>query len=356
MWEFLVQKLVASLCPTGSVFLDVDDTLFHKTGRQVAGTGIFRDAVRSTAKRVVYARGLNLVVLTLRVTPPWGGVELGLPINVRLHGKGDSTYIELAAERVREVAQWLPDCSFALAGDGAYASLAGSKLPRTHVCSRMRWDAALYDKPAPRKKRLRGRPRKKGDRLPAPKNLALQKRGWVHQTVNVRGKKVVRLLLCRKVLWYEVCREQQVLVVLVRDPTGKQRDDCFFTTDANASGESVVSHYAGRWSIEDTFRDVKQLLSGHTTQTWKGQGPFRAAALSFWIYSAVWAWYLATQGTNPSWPRWPWYRAKRTPSFAEALAALRADLWRQRLFPTSNPTPLTPKTVAPVIEILARAA
>ena len=72
-WGALAKLAVATLCPAGTVGLDVDDTLFHKSGRKVDGAGSFRDAVRSTGKRVVYANGLNLVVITLRVVPPGAG-------------------------------------------------------------------------------------------------------------------------------------------------------------------------------------------------------------------------------------------------------------------------------------------
>jgi hypothetical protein len=80
LWRILVVRLVGSLAPEGAVPLDVDDTLYKKTGRKVDGAGVFRDAVRSTRSRVVYALGLNLVVVTLRVAAPWGGCPLGLPV------------------------------------------------------------------------------------------------------------------------------------------------------------------------------------------------------------------------------------------------------------------------------------
>lgn len=88
LWRTLVGLLVPRLAPTGVLRGDLDDTLFHKAGRKIAGAGIFRDPVRSTARHVVYALGLNVVVLTLRLTPPWGGEPLGLPVNVRLYRKG----------------------------------------------------------------------------------------------------------------------------------------------------------------------------------------------------------------------------------------------------------------------------
>jgi hypothetical protein len=113
------------------IVLDADDTVYHKTGRAIEGTGTFRDAVRSTRNRVVYAWGLNLVVVTLRVTPPWGGCPLGLPISVRVHRKGGPTTVELAAAMIRQIAGWLPGRRLHLYTDGAYAHLPPG--PRRHL-------------------------------------------------------------------------------------------------------------------------------------------------------------------------------------------------------------------------------
>jgi hypothetical protein len=358
LWRAIALRMVANLgLNSPALRLDLDDTLFHKTGRKVEGAGNFRDAVRSTGQRVVYALGLNLVVLTLRVTAPWGGEPLGLPINLRLYRKGGPSHLDLAKTMIEEVSLWFPDQRFELACDGAYASLAGRALPRTHVTSRMRRDAALYELPAPRKKGQRGRPAKKGRRLPTPERIArITKKGWLRVMVDARGKSVERLLLRRSVLWYQVCPDNPVLLVIVRDPAGIQHDDFFFTTDLTATGATVAGHYAGRWSIEDTYRNVKQFLGGEDPQSWKAQGPERAAALSFWIYAAIWTWYITTQGKQASWIVMPWYTTKRTPSFADALASLRRTLWHQRLFDGSDSGPLPQKIAATLIDILARAA
>src|SRR5450759_2155993 len=90
LWRMLATHAVGACCPD-VVSVDIDDTLFHKSGRKIEGAGVFRDAVRSTARRVVYATGLNLVVVTLRVRPPWGDMPIAVPINARLHRKKDST-------------------------------------------------------------------------------------------------------------------------------------------------------------------------------------------------------------------------------------------------------------------------
>ncbi len=357
LWKYLAGALVVTFCKKGDILLDVDDTLFHKTGRKVEGAGIFRDAVRSTLRKVVYARGLNLVVITLRITPPWKGVPLGLPVNMRLHKKDDATYIELAADMLQEITSWFPGRQFRLNGDGAYATLAGTPLTRTVFTSRMRRDAAIYQLPPKVTKRGPGRPRKKGKRLPSPQQIAQQTtRGWKKTRGNIRGKTVTRLLLSRVVLWYKVAPKRPVLLVIVRHPEGKEHDDFFFVTDTQAPPEQVAGDYAGRWSIEDTFRDVKQFLGGQDPQCWKGKGPERAAALSLWLYSAVWMWYIRTHGCKPLWPIMPWYKGKCTPAFIDAIAQLRRDLWRQDIIAMSEIDPHHEKITQALIEVLARAA
>src|SRR5271156_7048903 len=92
-WRALVLFMVGTLANDGPVVVLIDDTLFKKTGRKVEGAGIFRDAVRSSSFRVVYALGLSLVVATLEVKPPWGGCPLALPISARLHKKGGPTTV-----------------------------------------------------------------------------------------------------------------------------------------------------------------------------------------------------------------------------------------------------------------------
>ena len=333
LWRLVVTHAVTRLVPTGPLSLDCDDTLFHRPGRKVHGAGLFRDAVRSTKDHHVNARGLNLVVLTLRVTPPWGSVPIALPVNVRLHRKNDvHSTIEHAAQMIREIAGWLPDRQLHVCADGAYISLAGDDLKEAHLTSRIRRNAAIYE-PAPPPTGRRGRPRSRGDRLPSPEQLAQQARPrqWQHAEVNLRGRTCTRLVLTRTVLWFGVNRTRPVLLVIVRDPDDIEPDDFFFTTDLTATGAQTATRYAGRWSIEVCFRDTKQDLGGEQPQSWQRKGPERAACLALWLHAMTWLWYLIEHPMGQTWKSRPWYRDKHTPSFLDALAALRTSLWRQRI-------------------------
>ena len=361
-WRRWTQLLVAGVARLSEsigeeLSLLLDDTLLHKTGRKVAGAGQYHDAVRSTKARTVTAWGLNVVVLALHVTPPWGGEPWAVPINVRIHHKGEATLLDLAEAMIREVSEWLPQYRFALSADGAYAALARRHLPRTAVYSRMRRDAALYAAPPARKKGQRGRPRKRGERLPTPTQWAdtLPQSSWKSATVAVRGKTQQRFVVSQTVLWYKTCPDALVLMVLVRDPAGREPDDFFFTTDSTATAVAVLEHYGGRWTIEETFRATKQQLHAETPQSWTAWGPERVVVSGFLTYGLVWFWYLLTQGAEPTMLQRPWYRTKRTPSFVDALAELRTHLWGVRIYSEAQRDPGPPKIDAEILRILAEA-
>lgn len=355
LWRLLAILLVRLFYPAGRINTDLDDTLFHHSGKKVDGAGWWRDAVRSGGKEIVYGWGLNLVVLTLRVNPPWGGKPLGLPINMRLHRKNGLSLIELAQEMLAEVALWLPDRRFLCHCDGFYAPLASVKIPSTHIISRIRRDANIYDVLRTDGKTRRGRPRKKGKKLLSPQQMARRIRNFKLVKTCQVGKEKKRLVYARKVVWYRVCQEP-VLLVISRDPTGKEKDNFFFTTDLSLTAEQVVIGFVGRWCIEDTIKNTKQLIGGQEPQTWKGRGPERAAAVSFWISSVVWLWYLLSKTKHRSFIIRPWYPGKLEPSFADALRCLRNVLWRQKIKIMFGKNVVHDKKIEFLIEALASAA
>jgi DDE superfamily endonuclease len=357
LWAAIVAAVVCHL-GAGPLPLILDDTVLHRPGRKVEGAATWRDAVRSTGKTVVFARGLNLVVLAVQVNPPWGGMPIALPVGVALHTKNGPTLIELAVALMARLAERCPDRSFVLCADGAYATLAKAGLARTTVVSRMRRDAALYEGAPPRNGK-RGRPRTKGARLPTPPELVakLAKKDWTSLDIDWRGRKETRLVWSRPVLWYRTCPKSMVLLVVVRDPQGVEPDDHFFTTDLSMAPATVVTTYASRWAIEVTNRDAKQGIGAHEPQSWKDKGPERAAALGFWLHAAVWLTYItATGNRRPPMIERDWYPRKATPSFADAIAELRRALWRERISPSSKPATLTPKMTNVLVEALATAA
>lgn len=355
LWQLLTKILIQTFCRNGIILLALDDTLFHRSGRKIDGAAWWRDAVHSTKKSIVYAWGLNLVVLTLQIQPPWGGEPLGLPINMRLHRKNGPTLIELAMEMINEARQWLGERPVRVVGDGFYATLAGKALDGVTIISRIKRNANLYDLPPKRKSKGRGRPRTKGRKLAKLEKMAAHIQNWKTVTFRQRGKTVRRLVYTRVVLWYTVSRKP-ILLVISRDPDGKEKDDFFFTTDLSMTAAEVLECYNDRWAIEDTFKNTKQILGGQQPQTFKGKGPERAAGLSLWLYSLIWLWYLNQKSSRRYFIVQPWYCQKTNPSFADAIACLRRELWKERINCMFGKSAVHDKKFAFLLEALAPAA
>ena len=355
LWRLLTVLLVAVFYPTGVILLYLDDTVFHRSGRKVHGASWHRDAVRSTGTKIVYAWGLKLVVLTICVKAPWGGEPLGLPINMRLFRKGESNLIDLAEEMLLEVVQWLPQREFLACGDGFYATLVGRSTRRMEIISRMRCDAKIFALPSKKPKHKRGPHPKKGRRLASPQKIAPRITSWETVNTNERGNDRQRRVYTREVLWYDVSH-QPVSLTISRDPEGIEEDDFFVCSNVARSAADVVNIFSGRWSIEDTFKNTKQYLGAQEPQTWKGPGPERAAMLGFWVYSLVWLWFLLQKKNKRKLPKIPWYPHKQHPSFQDALACLRAVLWKERINALFGKTFGHDKVFEFLIEALAAAA
>jgi len=206
-----------------------------------------------------------------------------------------------------------------------------------------------------RRKKKRGRPRTKGRRLAKLEKMASHIQNWQTVTFRQRGKTVKRLVYTRVVLWYTVSRKP-IMLVISRDPNGKEKDDFFFTTDVTMDPAEVLGCYADRWAIEDTFKNTKQLLGSQQPQTYKGKGPERAAGLSLWLYSTVWLWYLKQKSRKRYFIVQPWYRQKLTPSFADALSCLRRELWQERIKCMFGVSAVHDKKLKFLLEALAPAA
>ncbi len=170
-----------------------------------------------------------------------------------------------------------------------------------------------------------------------------------------QGKQQKRRVSGQRVLWYETCPDQLGLLVMVRDPAGRQPDDFFFTTDLTATAVAVLERYGGRWTIEETFRAVNQQLRGETPQSWAQFGPERTVLVAFLTYGLVWLWYLLMQGDHPTVVNQPWYQGKHLPSFIDALASLRAALWADRILEETPSGAISSKMSPEIIRILSEA-
>ena len=225
--------------------------------------------------------------------------------------------------------------------------------------SRIRRDAALYALPPERRKKGPGRPAKKGKRLPSPQGMAKQiGKRWKRVKIDLYGKTVERQLYAFDALWYEVCPDRLVRIVIVRDPQGKRDDEFFFTTDLEMSPEEIVNRYTGRWAIEVVFRETKQYLGMDQPQARKKKAVLRITPFCLWLNSLIKLWFVLEskegQATLPQ--RDPWYPHKDTISFQDMLGAIRLCFWRRCISPGSTSRDEQEKIQDFVAESLAKVA
>jgi len=260
---------------------------------------------------------------------------------------------ELAMEMIQIVASWIPRRTLRVLGDSEYAGQSISRhLPaNVKLISRMNMKAALYEPAGNLAKR--GRPRKKGDRLPSPLQMAHDKKAkWIKTTVALYGKQVKLWYQTLDALWYPSAGQQLLRIVVVRDPTGRRRDDCFFSSDLTLTATQILEVFSRRWPLEVCFRDVKQFLGFEDPQNWVAKATTRTAPLIFFIYDLVLLWYAQSgyQLAAESALDRLWYPQKGSVSFEDILRTLRYATWQERIFSDPALDAKTRKILQPFVE------
>jgi hypothetical protein len=374
--QVVFQETLRWLPADQPIYLLGDDTLARKQGKCVSLAAMHHDPLLSTARKPFFSFGHVWVVLAVWVPLPMGrGRGFALPILVRLYtgaqrgGRADApsrptrgkrrqvaeaahaardrrTKLELLGEMVGRAAGWAPTRRFVLAVDSAYAgrALLEQRPTNVEIVSRLRLDAALWAPAPKRRPGQKGRPRRRGARLPTPAQVAARCRHWQALPVAIYGRTVTTQVRPLRALWYAALRTQPVAIVLVRDPSGKRRDEVFFCTAPAAEARFILEAYARRWCLEVTFHDAKQFLGFAEPQCQAPRAVQRTAPFALLVYDLVLLWFAehAHTATRPTWVVRPWYRHKAAPSFADMLAALRAVLGPPRFLepacPTQRPT------------------
>jgi len=364
------------------IIVAVDDTLNRKTGRHIWAAGMHHDPLLSTAQRVFFSFGHNFVVLSIQVRFPFAPHKTwSLPILMRLYrgkqkkGKpgGERKAIgqappreyrtrpQLASEMIALLASWLPERTIQVLGDSEYAGQSISRRlpPNVHLTSRMVMNAALYDLPPKHQKNRRGAPRKKGRRLDSPAQLAASKNVcWTKTRATLYDR---RVRVCYKTclaLWYNSAGARPLRIVVVRDPSGRRKDDCFFSTDLSLSPKAILELFALRWPLEVAFYNAKQFLGLEDPQNRTPKAVQRTAPLALYLHDLVILWFAEHGHFDAQAYRrtHPWYVHKRTPSFADMLACLKTASLRESISRYGAQKPHSAKNSCPLLQALEAAA
>ena len=359
LFRMMVEILLAEGC---EVVVVVDDTLNKHSGKHICGAGWQHDgsAPKQTKKTKQTGYGVCFVIIGLAIRlPKISDRVFCLPYAARLwwppkakvkpENLSYKTKPELALDLINLTHSWLEEGERLRAvTDLAYCceTVLKRRPKGVHVTGRMKPGSALFGLLEAPAVRGRGRPRKKGNRLPTPAAMFQDPNlPWSGIKVSCYSKQIRLLVHQFKAVWYHSAGEEAISVVLCRDPEGKHSDTVFFDTDVTASAQDIVQRYAARWSIEVTNRETKQLLGAADPQCRKESSVIRAPMFAYWAYSLVVLWFVRQFSTaknlvaDPA----PWYTHKRNFTFSDMLAAARRSHFSVGISPKAREINVLPK-------------
>lgn len=350
----LLYLLVTTFVPSGTIILGGDETLERRRGGKIKAKGIYRDAVRSSHSHFVKASGLRWVTLMLLTLIPFAERIWALPFLTVLapsarfyetQGRAHKKLTDVMRQVLLQVRRWLPDRQLVFVADNSYAAIEFlwqmTQLANPIIMVvRFRMDAALYEPAPPRQPKQNGRPRKKGQRLPTLlTTTANAKTVWSNHVMRSWYGEVKRRIefASETAIWFHNGQPPlPIRWVIVRDPLGKFKTQALLCTDLNAAPLQVIEWFIQRWQMEVTQREVREHLGVETQRQWSDLAILRTTPALFGLFSLVTllAHRLAQHGKVLA-RQTAWY-AKPRPTFSDALAAVRLELWRQPTFQMSK--------------------
>jgi DDE superfamily endonuclease len=345
----LLGVLVETFVPKGDpLVVGIDETLERRYGKKIAAKGVYRDPVRSTHEHFVKSSGLRWVCVMMLVEIPWASRVWALPFLSALapseryaaqRGRRHKKITERAWQLLLLVRRWYPQREIVAVADRAYASLKllsrcrSLSKPVTFI-TRLRLDAALYEPAPPRRPGQRGRPRLKGERLP---NLSVVAEApntvWKPTMITNwygSGERTVEIA-SQTAVWYSTgLFAVPVRWVLIRDPEGGFKTQALLCTDLEADPKKIVCWFVMRWQLEVTFQEVRRHLGFETQRQWSELAIRRTTPALLGLFSLVtlFAHQRMRKTAGALRRQVAWYH-KAHPTFADALALVRKQLWAQ---------------------------
>ena len=345
----------------------IDPTIERRWGAKIAARGIYRDAVRSSERHFVKTSGLRWISLMLLTTLPWAQRVWALPVMTVLspseryyhqRQRAPKTLLERSLQMVKALRRWLPEGELVVVGDNAYAALdflAGAVQLQVALIARLRLDAALYEPAPPYNKR--GRPRKKGKRLPTlAAVLADPTTVWQRQSLAwYDGAQRDMDIASGTAVWFHSGKPPvSIRWVLIRDPQAEYDPLALLCTHPQQAPLKIVTWFIQRWRMEVTFEETRRHLGVETQRQWSDKAIARTTPLLLglfsWVTLVAHTLYASPFSASPR--QAAWY-CKSLPTFSDALALVRLYLWdAYPTFRTSKDEPDMLKIPQPLFDSL----
>jgi DDE superfamily endonuclease len=349
----LLELVVQSFAPTGVVVVGLDDTLERRRGAKIKAKGIYRDPVRSSRAQVVKASGLRWLCAMVLAEIPWARRVWALPFltalcpSERYHqqrGQRHKSLPQWAGQLIRLMHRWLPGRQLVVVADSTYAVLEllkqVSETPEVSLITRLRLDAALYDPAPARAPGQHGRPRKKGARRPTLQQmLTAPQTRWTRMTVThwYGGEARVVEVCTETAVWYHGgLPPVAIRWLLIRDPQDELAPQALVTTQLDHTPAQMVEWLVRRSTMEVTFEEARTHLGIETQRQWSDLAVGRTMPVLFGLYSLVTRLAHGLLHADASVVRTAAWYAKPRPTFADAMAVVKRELWSSCYFTMSR--------------------
>jgi hypothetical protein len=324
----LAMVVVDHLVPEGAhVLVAVDDTLFRRRGKKVHQARWAHDGSGRGKDKTGY--GNTWVILAIVVKLPFLPKPVALPVLWALwRGKGTASRTQLAIALVTALADALPGRTIDVVADAVYHHQDVTTLPGNVTWTFRLQRNAVLTGPTPPRTGRRGRPRKKGDKLGTPGEIADQATDWTPVQVDRYGSVETVEAIRRDCQWYGAFKDLPVSAVIARDEdTTTGYDLALLSTDRTAGAAELVGRYASRWSIEPVFQHGREDLGVGQAHNRTQRAVERTVPFGLAVYTLTVLWY-ALHGYHPDdvtdrRAAAPWYTSKKTPALADMLVKLR---------------------------------
>ena len=310
----------------------IDDTLVPKYGDKIYGRSLHFDHANKV-NRPRYIQGHNWVVVGMLYNCSVFSKWLCFPILADLfipeksipEGHSFKTRIELAVHLMDKINNYL-NKKLILVTDGLYAKKLLVQYcirEKINLISRLRSDAALYQKPQKRKIRKRGRPKKYGKKLPKLSQLACEKNKFKSYRLQLYGEMHNLQIRTIEAIWKPAGEVIKVLIVYF-DQSKTAR--YFFSTDLTIHETEMMKIVAARWSIESLFDNFKEHLGMSDWQCHAENSVIRSIPLTSVATSIllVWSYQQAICDKPELWDIYPWYTKKASPSILDMIKQLKS--------------------------------
>ena len=147
------------------------------------------------------------------------------------------------------------------------------------------------------------------------------------------GERVVEIA-SETAVWYSTgLFAVPVRWVLIRDPEAEFKTQALLCTDLEADPKKILSWFVMRWQLEVTFQEMRRHLGFETQRQWSELAIRRTTPALLGLFSLVslFAHQRMRQSAGALRRQTAWYH-KRHPTFADALALVRKELWASATF------------------------